>query len=140
MKMRKLVGEWVAPVEWGKVREFARAVHDDDAESEPPVPPPTFPMVLSADFVERLVTDILRLDRRRTVHGEQEFEYRRPLKVGERVRCRASIVDDQVKHGRRGGAMRVVVTEIELTSEATGELIGFDRMTAIETAGEGGGS
>ena len=132
--MAEIIAEWVHPVEWGKAREFARAVHDDHAEAEPGLASPTFPVVMSAGFIERLVTEILKLDRKRTVHGEQEYEYRRPLRVGERVRCRASILDDQVKQGRRGGAMRIVVSEVELLSEPDGEVIGYERSTAIETA------
>ena len=130
--MAEIIAEWVHPVEWGKAREFARAVHDDHVEAE--TAPPTFPVVISAGFIERLVTEILKLDRKRTVHGEQEYEYRRPLRVGEKVRCRASVIEDQVKQGRRGGAMRVVVSEVELSSEADGEVIGYERSTAIETA------
>jgi hypothetical protein len=129
-----IIAEWTHPVEWGKAREYAFAVHDDHAEAEPAVAPPTFPVVMSASFVERLVTETLKLDRRRTVHGEQEYEYRRPLRVGEVVRLRASIIEDKVKQGRRGGAMRVVVTEIELLTEPGGEVIGYERSTAIETA------
>jgi hypothetical protein len=136
--MAKIIAEWVHPVEWGKAREFARAVHDDHAEAE--TAPPTFPVVMSADFIEKLVTEILDLDRKRTVHGEQEYEYRRPLRVGEMVRCRASILDDQVKQGRRGGAMRIVVSEVELSSEPGGEVIGYERSTSIETAPAAGGA
>ena len=135
--MAEIIAEWVHPIEWGKAREFARAVHDDHEEAA--AVPPTFPVVISADFIERLVTDILKLDCKRTVHGEQEYEYRRPLRVGENVRCRASIIEDKVKQGRRGGSMRVVVSEIEMTSEPGGELIGYERSTSIETAPLAGG-
>jgi hypothetical protein len=135
----ELLAEWVVPVDWMKVRDFARAVHDDHAEAEPPVPPPTFPIVLSADFVERLVTKLLPLDRKRTVHGEQEYEYRRALRVGERLRCRARILSDTAKPGRRGGQMRIFVVEVELCEDGSGAVVGYERMTSIETAGLGEG-
>jgi MaoC dehydratase-like protein len=128
----RVLDEWVATVEPGKVREFARAVKDDHWEAEPAIPPPTFPVVLSADFVERLVTELLPTDRSRTVHGEHEYEYLRPLKVGERVRCRAYLVEDRVREGKRGGRMRVMVTEVRFFAEASGERIGTERMTALE--------
>ena len=128
----RLLGEWEHPVEWGKVREFARAVHDPRLGEDPPVPPLTFPVVLTAEFIERFVKELLPLDRRRTVHGEQDYEYLRPLHVGQTVACRARLVRDEVKEGRRGGRMRLVTVEIELRDRDSGETIGFERMTAVE--------
>ena len=133
--MSDVLAEWVHPVEWGKAREFASAVCDPVAAAEPPLPPVTFPVLLNAVFIEKMIVEILKLDRSRTVHGEQEYEYLRPLKVGDRVRCRARIASDTVKRGKRGGEMRIVVSEIEMSEEATGALIGYERSTAIETAG-----
>ncbi len=132
--MSDVVAEWVHPVEWGKVREFGYSVHDPGAALEPPVVPPTFPVVLNASYIEQLVVDIMKLDRTRTVHGEQEYEYLRPLAPGDVVRCRARIASDTVKQGKRGGQMRIVVSEIEMSDAATGEIIGYERSTAIETA------
>lgn len=128
----EILDEWDHPVEWGKVREFARAVHDPRLGREPPAPPITFPVVLTAAFVERFVKELVPLDRKRTVHGEQEYEYRRLLRVGETVRCRARVTRDETKLGKRGGRMRLVTLEIELRVRETGELIGFERMTAVE--------
>jgi hypothetical protein len=127
-----IIAEWTHPVEWGKVREFARAVHDPRLGREPPVPPLTFPVVLSAEFIERFVSELLPLDRRRTVHGEQEYEYVKPLQVGQIVRCRAKILRDEIKRGQRGGRMRLVTVEVKLSDGKSDETIGFERMTAIE--------
>lgn len=127
-----ILAEWTHPVEWGKVREFARAVHDARIGRDPPVPPLTFPVVLSAEFIERFVRDILPLDRRRTVHGEQDYEYLKPLHVGQLIRCSARIVRDEVKKGKRGGQMRVVTVEIRFQDDRSGEVVGYERMTAIE--------
>jgi acyl dehydratase len=133
----EVLAEWTHPVEWGKVREFARAVHDPRLGREPPVPPLTFPAVLTAQFVERFVSELLPLDRRRTVHGEQEYEYLRPLQIGQQVRCTARVTRDDVKQGRRGGRMRLVTVEVELADAQSGEVIGFERMTAIEQEANG---
>jgi N-terminal half of MaoC dehydratase len=129
------IAEWEFIVENGKVREFARAVHDDSAGD---MAPPTFPVCVTAAYVERLVADILKLDRRRTVHGEQEYEYLRPLRPGDRLRCRARVVEDYVKDGKRGGRMRFIVCETEMRDAATGDLVVRERATAIETAGAEG--
>ena len=129
------IAEWDFIVEAGKVREFARAVHDDNAEG---MAPPTFPVCVTAAYVERLVVEVLKLDRRRTVHGEQEYEYLRPVRAGDRLRCSARIVEDYVKDGKRGGRMRFVVCETEMRDVATGDLVVRERATAIETAGAEG--
>jgi hypothetical protein len=125
---------WEFLVEAGKLREFARAVGDDHREGESLLAPPTFPISISAAFTERLIVEELKLNRRRTVHGEQRFEYRRPIRAGDRLACRARIVDDYWKEGRRGGRMRFVVCETEMRDAVTGELVAVERSTAIETA------
>jgi hydroxyacyl-ACP dehydratase HTD2-like protein with hotdog domain len=75
---------------------------------------------------------MLPLDRSRTVHGEQDYEYLKPLQVGQMIRCSARILRDEVKQGQRGGRMRLVTVEVKLTDAKSGETIGFERMTAIE--------
>ncbi|MBL8583727.1 MAG: MaoC family dehydratase N-terminal domain-containing protein [Rhizobiaceae bacterium] len=124
--------EWDFLVEEGKVREFARAVRDPSWQDSVPVPPPTFPVVASAAFVERLVTQYLDLDRSRTVHGEERFEYFGPIRIGQVLRCRARKVSDEVKTGKRGGRMRIVTTEVEFAERDTGELLCRETMVSIE--------
>jgi hypothetical protein len=135
----EVLGEWTVPVDWMKVRDFARAVHDDHSVGADIVPTPTFPIVLSSDFVERLVTELLPLDRSRTVHGEQEYIYHRPLRIGEELHCRARILSDTTKAGKRGGQLRFFAIEVEL-SEPGGTVVALERMTPIETSGLGEGA
>jgi hypothetical protein len=131
---------WQFTVEWGKVREFARAVHDDHADESVLLPTPTFPVYVTADFVERLIVEELKLDRRRVVHGEQEYEYFRPLKVGDRLACQARVVEEYIKQGQRGGQMRFIVCEVEMRDAASSELVLRERSTAIEATPAGGES
>ncbi len=133
MKIGDILGEWDYQVEAGKVAEFGRAVHDIHA-GKTKIAPPTFPVVASAEFVERLVTEILGLDRTRTVHGEQEYEYFEPIRVGDKLHCTARLTGDETKTGKRGGRMRIVTTEIEYVSAQTGTLICRDVTRSIETA------
>jgi hypothetical protein len=129
---------WEFTVEWGKVREFARAVHDDHANDPELQPTPTFPVYVTADFVERLIIEELKLDRRRVVHGEQEYEYFRPLKVGDRLSCQARVVEEYTKEGQRGGRMRFIICETEMRDTVSNELVLRERSTAIEITPAGG--
>jgi hypothetical protein len=126
-----IIEEWEFRVEAGKVREFGRAVHDIHAEDST-IAPPTFPVVAAADFVERLITTILTLDRSRTVHGEQTYEYVEPIMAGDVLRCRARLVGDEIKVGKRGGAMRIVTIEVEYCSAASSRVVCRETMKSIE--------
>jgi hypothetical protein len=125
------IEEWKFHVEAGKVLEFGRAVHDVHAQDST-IAPPTFPVVAAADFVERLITTVLALDRSRTVHGEQTYEYVEPIVAGDVLRCRARLVGDEIKAGKRGGTMRVVTTEVEYRSAASGRVVCRETMKTIE--------
>lgn len=131
IRIGDVLDEWEFQVEAGKLREFARAVQDEHATASD-IAPPTFPVVISADFVERLVTTILDLDRSRTVHGEQTYEYFRPIVAGDLLRCRARLAGDETKMGKRGGTMRIITTEVEFVSAADGMLVCRETMTSIE--------
>lgn len=126
-----ILDEWEFHVERGKVREFARAVQDSHW-SDSDIAPPTFPVVASAQFVERLVTGLLGLDRSRTVHGEQQYEYFEPIVAGDTLHCTARTVADEIKPGKRGGAMRMVTTEVAFVSASTGRLVCRETMLSIE--------
>jgi N-terminal half of MaoC dehydratase len=136
MRVGEILGQWEFTVEAGKVREFARAVQDTHW-LDTSFAPPTFPMVISAAFVERLVTEILDVDRARTVHGEQRYEYFEPIRTGDVLRCVARLVGDETKAGKRGGTMRIITTEVELTSAKSGKLICRETMASIEKEAEG---
>jgi hypothetical protein len=133
MQPGEVLASWTFTVEAGKVREFARAVMDVHAETSD-IAPPTFPIIASADFVERLVTEILKLDRTRTVHGEQGFEYFRPVVAGDVLRCTARLESDVTKTGSRGGRMRILTVVIDHADGATGDLVCRETMTSIEKA------
>ncbi len=133
IKVGDILEEWDFTVEAGKVREFALAIHDPHWK-EGNFAPPTFPVVASACFVERLVTSILDLDRSRTVHGEHQYSYSRPIRVGDRLKCRARLVADETKTGRRGGTMRIVTTEVEFRCADTGVSVCRETMKSVEKA------
>ncbi|MDT0303272.1 MaoC family dehydratase N-terminal domain-containing protein [Streptomonospora wellingtoniae] len=81
----------------GKIREFADAIGDQDpvyfdtataqaAGYGDVIAPPTFPVIMGMEGMSQAVVDPeLRLDFSRVVHGDQSFEYNRPLQAGDVV-------------------------------------------------------
>jgi acyl dehydratase len=137
---RTLIGQWgpetVMRIEFGKIREFARAVRDpnpiyqDEARC---IAPPTFLMTM-AFWVSDLgqTRSAVKLDYRRLLHGEQEFEYLRPIRPGDVLRLRSRTKDVFEKAGKRGGKMLFVIGETEFRNHH-GEVVAYTRSTAIET-------
>lgn len=136
-------------VEAGKVAEFAAAVGDDDPVFRDPavarrrgfdrIPaPPTFTRVsmfprYRPDGAGRLGFD-LGFDIRYELHGEQAYEFTRPVYVGDTLAGRTTLTDVYEREGRQGGTMTFAVLETEYTDE-DGELVVTERETLIEAEG-----
>jgi acyl dehydratase len=129
-------------VEFGKIREFAQAIKDDNpvyfdeqqakAEAGGVMPPPTFTMT-QAFWDEGQGRIELDLDLRRVLHGEQEFEYLRPVYAGDSLTARGRISNVEKRPGKRGGEMTVVTLETEYKNQR-GEVCLYARSAIIETA------
>ncbi|MDN5896158.1 MAG: MaoC family dehydratase N-terminal domain-containing protein [Nocardioides sp.] len=121
------------PVERGKIREFAKAIGSDAAEYEQgSCSPPTF-LVTSTFWNDVSPIQISGFDRRRLLHGEQEYVFHGPPPAaGEQLHATISLGDTFERDGKRGGKMRfaVIVTEFR---DNTGLLRAEQRMTIIET-------
>ena len=138
---RSLLGVWgpetTMRVETGKIREFARAVKDDNTAffaDEGALAPPTFLMTIALWIRDLGQTrSAVKLDYRRLLHGEQEFEYVKPIRAGDVLTFRSRTKDVFEKQGRRGGTMTFVIGETEYRNQH-GEVVAYTRNTAIETA------
>jgi acyl dehydratase len=86
-----------------KIREFAEAIGATDPEYLDPaaaqalghpdvIAPPTFPVLITMP-VSKIVTDDpdLGMDYLRLVHGDQRFEYVRPVRAGDELICRPTV-------------------------------------------------
>lgn len=120
------------PVDESKALEFARAVHDDHVDPDDVIVPPTFPALAASAYETLDILAVGGLDLKRVLHGEQEYEYQRPLEPGDRLRCRTRVASDTTREGRRGGRMRIVVLETEMRDERTHDLVVTARSTVIE--------
>jgi len=140
MADRSLIGkpldEFPLPVDRSKVREFARALFDDDPvyERRDARAPLTF-SAASMHFRDDLqVFDDLGLDLRRVLHGETTWEYLAPVTVGDELVAHRRIADIATRPGKRGGDMTLVTFEIEFVNQR-GETVMRERDVIIETGG-----
>lgn len=155
-KLEAQVGESVQTVEnleieAGKVEEFVRAFRDDysvfrDEEvaqeaGYDDIPAPLtftrvayFPRYRPDDIGSDLGFD-LGLRKENVLHGEQEYEYERPLVVGDVLSGTTTLVDVYQSEGSRGGTMTFCVYETEYRDQ-NDELVLTERLTRIETGGD----
>src|SRR5947209_20295859 len=101
---KNLIGASSAPQTFEVTQEavlrFIEAIDDTSPQDEAPVQyaPPTFPTTF------RMRVPGLEIDpsRMQVLHGEQEYDYARRLRVGEKVTCTARVVDIRERSGRNG--------------------------------------
>jgi hypothetical protein len=133
--------EYEMVVERGKIAEFAAAMQSQNPAYAGPgaVVPPTF-LISSALWAPSGAAVDVGFDRKRLLHGEQEFIFHGPPpRAGQVLKVSDQIVDRYEKAGKRGGMMRFAVVVTEYRSE-DGALVAEARRTLIETAPRGGTS
>jgi acyl dehydratase len=119
-----------------KIREFAQAIGDTNPIYRDPeaakaaghpdvIAPPTFPIVLSLGN-PGMSDPELGLNYAMVVHGEQRFEYTRPLRAGDVVTSKATITEI-----RSIGNNEKMVVETDITT-VEGELICKTFNTVVE--------
>jgi N-terminal half of MaoC dehydratase len=115
-------------VEKGAIVKLAEAIGDPASEYRAgEAAPPTFPTTFRMP-----IPGLSEVDPARFLHGEQEYEYDRPLRAGDRITCVARIADVREKETRVGPAT-FVVAEIEGRDEA-GERVFVGRSTLLVRA------
>jgi acyl dehydratase len=133
------------PVDRSKVREFARALHDDDPIYDddgtardagyPGIPAPLTFAAASMHFRDDLqLFEQLNLDLRRVLHGESSWEYLAPVNVGDELSAQRRVVDVATRPGKRGGEMTLVTFEIEFVNQR-GDTVLLERDVVIQTGG-----
>jgi acyl dehydratase len=124
-----------------KIAEFADAIGDPNplyrdraaaraAGHADVIAPPTFPIVVSTAAAGAAVADPgLGLDYAMVVHGEQRFDYTRPITAGDVLTAQATITDI------RDAGRNVMLTTSTQIRTLSGELV----CTAVSTLVERGG-
>src|SRR5271165_4282744 len=122
---KSLVGRtgkpFTMPIEWSKVREFARAVRDPNPVYFDPelakkecggIPVPVTFLQTSAFWQDADSSPGMGgFDLRRILHGEQEFELLKPILVGDTLTGVSKVADIIEKEGGRGGKMTMLLME-----------------------------
>jgi len=143
-------------IERGKVAEFARAIRDpakiyinekaaQEAGYKTIPAPPTFARTsyfprYRPEGIDYDLGFDLGFDRSRVVHGEQKYEYTRPLYVGDVLVGDTTLEDVHQREGSDGGTMTFAVLRTDFTDE-DGEHVLSASNTRIETGRAiGGGS
>jgi hypothetical protein len=126
---------WEVVVERGKIGEFADAMLTDDPAYRGPdaIIPPTF-LTSAARWAPPGVRVNVGFERKRLLHGEQEYVFHGDLPAaGDTLTAQEKVVDRFAKPGKRGGEMRfaTVVTEYR---DAAGTLVAEAKATFIERA------
>lgn len=140
-------------VEAGKVEEFATTLRNDDpvhrsetaaeGRGHEAIPAPL--IFTRVAYFERhrpdgVGTDLgfdLGFDPDNVLHGEQEYEFERPVYVGDVLTGTTTLTDVRQSEGSRGGTMTFAVYETEYR-DRNDDLVVTERITRIETAGSDG--
>ncbi|GIH76103.1 MaoC family dehydratase N-terminal domain-containing protein [Planobispora longispora] len=125
-----------------KIKEFASAIGDNNpiyrdreaalAAGHPDViAPPTFPIVFSLGGGALLADPELGLNFAMVVHGEQRFEYRRPIHAGDELVTVSTVTDI-----RSVGRNEFITVKSDVTT-VDGELVCTTYNTIVERGGAG---
>ena len=149
MPIQDLIGKEIPPFEFpierGKIKEFAEAIVDDNPVYRDPayakksgfgqvIVPPTFTATKAFWRTGGTNAEIAGLDNRFLLHGEEEYEYFKPILAGDILTCRGKITEAYEKAGKRGGTMTFVVFEFTFHNQR-GEKVLISRSTVIQTGG-----
>ena len=132
------------PIDRSKVAELARAFGDDDPVWHDPQAAhaagfdgvPTLPTVTvltdhwrkggTGGTVAAIGADLARI-----LHGEAEWTYLKPVKMGDTLTSRRTVRDITQRQGKRGGTMTLIKIDTEFTNQH-GELAVRRTDTLIE--------
>jgi acyl dehydratase len=110
----RVLSTGTATVSADHVKHFAAALGDANPEYAT-LAPPTYPIAFMTEAMSGGMNTFLELGLNfmTLVHGEQEFEFVRPVKVGETLTLTGRIADVYEKTNSAGAVLDFVVLETE---------------------------
>ena len=144
---RRYIGHRMAPftvpVEAGRLRFFAKATGQTDPiyfdaaaardAGHPDLPvPPTFLFCLEMEGPHpAAIRELLGLDYRRLLHGEQRFDYHATAYAGDLLRFEQTLEDI---YDKKGGALDFVLRSTRVTQQ-NGDLVAVLRCVTVQRNG-----
>jgi acyl dehydratase len=127
----RVLSTGTATVDAAHVAAFAAALDDRNREYATTAPP-TYPIAFMTQAMSGGMETFLELGLNfmTLVHGEQEFEYVRPLRIGETLTLTGRIADVYEKTSSSGGVLDFVVLETE-ARDASNAPVFFSRNVLI---------
>ena len=134
----KTTDTYTMEVEKGHIRRFAQAIGDDNplyrdeeyAEKSRYggiIAPPTFATTFG--FEGERIIEKLDINYARLLHGEQEYEYHKPIRAGDVISFSTKVTDVTEKQGK-SGVMDIITTEMTGHNQG-GEKVFVGRSTAV---------
>jgi len=130
-------------VEAGRLRFFAKATGqtdplyvDEEAARAAGLPgllvPPTFLFCLEMDAPDpAAIRNLLGMDYRRLLHGEQQFTYHAPARAGDMLRFEQRIEDI---YDKKGGALEFVVRRTQVHNHNDARVAELRTVTVLRNA------
>ena len=113
-----------------KIFEFTSAIGAEPADS-PDLAPLTFAIVVAFQAMTNLMTDPdVGIELHNVVHGDQRFEYVRPIRSGDRLTATLTIDDIRVAAG-----MDMIATRTEIATD-DGEPVSTAFATLVHRRGQ----
>jgi acyl-CoA thioesterase FadM len=113
----------------GKIQEFCRAIGMPYRDTDVEQAPPTFPIVVAFEAMQRLMTDPdVGIELHNVVHRDQAFEQHRPVRAGDELTAKLT-----VESVRQAAGTDLIATRTEIL-DADGEVVTIARATLAHRA------
>lgn len=115
-------------VERERLQLFAKAIGEMDPQFSNDIAPPTFLKAIDGENnSSRIILDALKVDLKRVLHAEQQFDFIAPVRAGDCITVERSVLDI---FDKRDGALEFIVIESVLSNQ-TGALVGKSRQVVM---------
>lgn len=111
-----------------RLAKFAEAIGERNPAFARDTLPPTFLKVIEGEGgSSRRILDDLKVDLKRILHAEQQFEYFAPIRAGDTISVQRKVAD---LYEKKGGEMEFIVIETSF-AQASGQVAAISRQIVL---------